>query len=147
VDEPPQHHTPPWLRRRRIARFEMVGVAACHLLVAGVLLAWPREQIVTPGTSVIFGTFPVPVWAAWFAATGLAAASCAHRNTELRQALTWIGTFPLGVAWCYGFAVALGHGRGNPVFLLTYAFLLFWWFALAVRLFVGGTGTRWDGTS
>lgn len=144
--EEPQHYTTPWLRRRRIARFEMASVAAFHLSVAVFLVSWPREQIITPGTSVIFGTIPLSIWAGWFAMTGLAAAFCAHRNTELRQALTWIGAFPLGTAWCYGFAIAVSEGRGNAVFLLTYLFLLVWWLALAIRLFVGGTGTRWDGS-
>lgn len=138
--------TPTWLKRRRVARLEMAGVAAFHLCVAFTMLAAPRDQIITPGTSVIFGTIPLPIWALWFTFTGAAAAACVHRNTELRQALTWIGAFPLGFGWIYGFSIAVGQGRGNAVFLLTYAFLLVWWLALAVRLFVGGSGDRWDGS-
>lgn len=135
----------PWLRRRNIARFELGCVAAFHLLVAVTILAAPREQVVTPGTSAIFGTIPVLVWAVWFTATGLAAAAATIHVTATRLALTWIGVFPLGGAWIYGFSVAVTAGRGNAVFALVWPFLLAWWALLAWRLFVGGSENRWGG--
>jgi hypothetical protein len=131
-------------RNNRIARIEMGAVAGFHLIVAVLLIAAPRERVITPGTSVIFGTFPIPVWFVWFALTGLAAATCVHSNTDLRQALTWIGAFPIGIGWIYGFGVAISQGRGNVLFALFYAFLLVWWATLAARLHFGETGTRWD---
>lgn len=120
-------------------------VAAFHLTVAVVLFTFPRERVVTPGTSVIFGTIPLPVWAIWFALTGLISAACVHRNSDTRQALTWIGVFPLGGGWVYGISYAVSQGHGNSLFALTWVFLLLWWLTLAARLHFGGSGNRWDG--
>ena len=143
---PRRRREPPrWLRRRSVARFEMGCVSAFHLIVTFLLLAWPREQIVTPGTSVIFGTIPLLAWAVWFTLIGVVAAACVHRNTDLRQALTWIGVFPTGAAWIYGFSVAVSHGKGNAIFAVTWVFLLLWWLTLAMRLHFGGSGNQWDG--
>lgn len=153
VATPPQHHTPRhrpgtlsgWLRRRNIARFELGCVAAFHLLVGLTIALAPRQQIVTPGTSAIFGTVPPPVWVLWFLATGAIATAAVHRCTPLRLSLTWIGVFPLGAAWIYGFSIAVTTGRGNAVFALVWPFLLIWWATLAVRCYLGGTETRWGG--
>jgi hypothetical protein len=134
-----------WLRRRRIARFELACVAAFHLLVAITIAFAPREQVVTPGTSAIFGTIPLPVWVAWFACTGTAATAAVIRATSLRLALTWMGVFPLGLAWTYGFSAAVTDGRGNAVFALVWPFLLAWWLTLAWRMSFGGSETRWSG--
>lgn len=149
VDRPPAPPPAPervsWLRRRNVARFEMGCVAAFHAAVAVTIAAAPREQIVTPGTSAIFGTIPLLVWVAWFGLTGLAAAAATLRATPGRLAMTWSGAFPLGAAWIYGFSVAVTDGRGNAVFALVWPFLLAWWITLAVRLYLDGTGSRWGG--
>lgn len=134
-----------WLRRRNIARFELFCVAAFHLLVGITILTAPRSQVITPGTSVIFGTVPPLAWAAWFLLTGCFAAAAVHRLTQLRLWATWCGVFPLGGAWIYGFSLAVTSGRGNAVFALVWPFLLAWWAALAIRMILGGTEARWDG--
>lgn len=142
---PRQARFGPWLRRRNIARFELGCIAAFHLIVAGTLVLAPRRQVVTPGTSAIFGTVPLPVWAVAFLLTGAAATGATLRCTSLRLALTWCGVFPLGAAWIYGFSVAVTAGRGNAVFALVWPFLLIWWASTAVRVYLGGTETRWGG--
>lgn len=134
-----------WLRRRSIVRFELGCVAAFHLLVAITIALAPRNQIVTPGTSAIFGTIPLPAWVLWFGLTGGVAVAATVRATATRLALTWIGVFPLGIAWIYGFSVAVTHGRGNAVFAIVWPFLLIWWLTLAVRAHFGGSETRWGG--
>jgi hypothetical protein len=143
------HHPPAdrigWLRRRNIARFELGCVAAFHLLVAVTVAAAPRRQIITPGTSAIFGTIPLLIWVVWFGLTGVAAAAATLSATRWRLALTWMGVFPLGLSWVYGFSVAVTDGRGNAVFALVWPFLLAWWMTLAIRMTLGGTETRWGG--
>lgn len=114
-------------------------------MVAFTILAAPRERVVTPGTSAIFGTVPLPVWAVWFAATGLVAAAMVVRVTTLRYWLTWCGVFPLGVAWIWGFSVAVQAGRGNAIFALVWPFLLIWWLLTAIRMYLGGTEAWWGG--
>lgn len=135
-----------WIRRRRVARAETACVSAFHLIVAAVIAFAPRHMVITPGTSVAFGFYPPTVWAVWFAVTGIVAGAMTHRNTLLRQAITWCGVFPLGCAFEFAFLAALSQGRGNAVFAIMYPFLLMWWLALAIRLHNGGAGTRWDGS-
>ena len=145
VAEHRRREPPPWLQHRSVARFEMSCVSSFHLAVAMILLTFPRERVVTPGTSAIFGTIPLLVWAVWFLLIGLVSAACVHRNSDIRQALTWIGVFPTGAGWIYGISFAVSQGRGNAVFALTWVFLLLWWLTLAARLHFGGSGNRWDG--
>lgn len=128
-----------------IRRFELSCVAVFHLTVGCTIWFAPRSQVVTPGTSAIFGTVPPAVWVLWFLTTGTVAAAAVYRSTPLRLSLTWIGVFPLGAAWIYGFSVAVLGGRGNAVFALVWPFLLIWWATLAVRCYFGGTGARWGG--
>lgn len=140
-------HSPGWIHRRSFARIEMGAVSAFHFGVAVVIESFPRERIITPGTSTIFGTIPLHVWAVWFVLAGLSSAACVHRNTDVRQALTWILVFPTGAGWVYGISYAVSQGRGNVIFALAWAFLLLWWLILALRLHFGGSGTSWDGSS
>lgn len=144
ASKPPQGLNP-WLRRRNIARFELGCIAAFHLAVCVTLVCAPRNQVITPGTSAIFGTVPLPVWAVAFALTGAAAAAATRCCTSMRLALTWVGVFPLGAAWIYGFLVAVTDGRGNAVFALVWPFLLIWWASTAIRVYLGGSETRWGG--
>ena len=153
TEEPPGHRPPHraghglagWLRRRNIARFELGCVATFHLAVALTVAAAPREQVITPSTEAIFGTVPPAIWVLWFGLTGAIAAAATVRATSIRLALTWCGVFPLGAAWIYGFSAAVTDGRGNAVFALVWPFLLAWWVTLAVRMYLGGMGTRWGG--
>lgn len=135
-----------WLRRRNLLRMEVGAVALFHLAVAFTLLLAPRERIVTPGTSAIFGTIPVPVWFVWFLLTGLVAVAVVVRSTEVRLWLTWSGVFPLGAAWIYGFSVAVQAGRGNAIFALIWPFLLLWWAFTAVRMYLGRPEAWWGGS-
>lgn len=134
-----------WVRNRHIARFELGCVAAFHLAAAFTIAFAPRDQVITPGTSALFGTIPLPIWVAAFTLAGSAAALSTWRLTPLRLSMTWCQVFPLGVAWIYGFAVAVTDGRGNAVFALVWPFLLVWWLTTAIRLYVGGSETRWGG--
>ena len=134
-----------WLRRRNLLRLELGAVALFHLLVAVTIAAAPREQVITPGTSAIFGTVPLYVWVAWFAITGLAAVATVVRVTPLRLWTTWAGAFPLGLAWIYGFSVAVPAGKGNAIFALVWPFLLIWWALTAIRMELGRPGAWWGG--
>lgn len=146
---PVRHHHPgehpSWLRRQNLLRFELSFVAGFHLLVAITIVAAPREQVITPGTSAIFGTIPLFLWAVWFFLTGCAAVATVVRVTPLRLWLTWCGAFPLGAAWIYGFSVAVSAGRGNAIFALVWPFLLAWWAFTAARMYLGGTEAWWGG--
>lgn len=135
----------PWVRRRNLLRIEMGVVAVFHLLVGITIAAAPREQIITPGTSAIFGTIPLHAWAIWFVVTGLAAAATVVRVTPFRLWATWLGAFPIGAGWIYGFSVAVTDGRGNAVFALVWPFLLIWWAFTALRMYLGGTEAWWGG--
>jgi hypothetical protein len=134
-----------WLRRRNLLRLEMGCVAAFHLVVAFTIVAAPRDQVITAGTSAIFGTVPLLAWFVWFLATGVAAAATVVRVTPIRLWLTWCGAFPLGAAWIWGFAVVVPTGRGNAIFAVLWPFLLIWWAFTAVRMYLGGTGAWWGG--
>lgn len=137
--------TPAPHRRTDLLRAEVGCIALFHLGVALTMVAAPRDQVVTPGTAVIFGTVPLQIWALWFAGTGLAAAATVARVTVLRFWLTWCGVFPLGVAWIWGFSVAVHAGHGNAIFALVWPFLLAWWVFTAVRMYLGGTEAWWGG--
>lgn len=133
------------LCRRNLLRFELGCVAAFHLAVAMTIAVAPRAQVVTPGTSAIFGTVPLMVWVAWFAVTGLAGVATVVRVTTLRLWMTWCGAFPLGAAWIWGFSVTVPAGRGNAIFALLWPFLLIWWGLTAIRMYFGGTEDWWGG--
>lgn len=141
----PEPGSPGWLRRRNLLRAEIGCIAAFHLAVAVTIVLAPRSQVITPGTSAIFGTIPLPVWTVWFAATGSAAAAAVIRVTGLRLWLTWCGVFPLGVAWIVGFSFAVQAGRGNAIVALVWPFLLIWWLFTALRMHLGGTEAWWGG--
>lgn len=120
-------------------------LAAFHIIVALVIAFWPREQVVTPGTAAIFGTIPPWIWSLWFLATGVSAARTVIRTAPLRIWMTWCGAFPLGLAWVWGFGVAIPSGRGNVIFALMWCVGLAWWGFIAARMHYGGTETRWGG--
>lgn len=125
----------------------MACVAAFHVAVGLTIALAPRDQVVTPGTAVIFGTIHLGVWVGWFLATGLMALGSVDRPTRLRLSLTWIGVFPLGAAWIYGYSMAVLHGKGSAIFVLVWPTLLIWWATLAARIYLGGAEDRWDGGS
>lgn len=138
-------HRPGWLRRRKVPRLELASVALFHLAVALLITFAPRSQVITPGTSEIFGTVSPPIWAVWFLATGLVAAAAVYRVARGLLWTVWAGVFPLGAAWIYGFSQAVTDGRGNAIFAIVWPFLLVWWLLLAVRLHLGGTEAWWGG--
>lgn len=143
-----QHHSraAEWLGRRNLVRFELGFIAAWHAGVGFTIAFAPREQVVTPGTAVIFGTIPPPIWVAWFLLVALAAGAATIEATAIRLWLTWCGAFPLGIAWIYGASAATVSGNGNAIFALLWPALLFWWAITAVRLYLGGKAARWDGS-
>jgi hypothetical protein len=134
-----------WLGRRELARFELGFCAVWHAGVAFVIGTFPRDRIVTPTTEAIFGTVPLAVWVVWFGAVAVAAGLATAKVTPLRVWLAWCGVFPLGLAWIYGSAVSTVNGSGNAIFALLWPALLVWWAITALRLYLSGQGTRWDG--
>lgn len=120
-------------------------MSAFHAIVAAIILFVPRDQVVTPRTSAIFGTIPPIAWVVMFTLTAIAAACATARQTPTRLLLTWCQVFPIGGAWIYGFGASLPQGQGSAIFPVLWVFLLIWWGLTAVRTLNGEQGNRWNG--
>lgn len=126
-----------WWQRFEWDEFLLWACVGFHLVIAATLAAAPYSQVLTPGTRPVLELASRYLWAAAFAAVGVAVLTLARSGRPGLRLATWSAVLLLGGWWGISFAVNVFGGGGSAIGLVVWVFLYLIWTVLAFRLGLG----------